>query len=873
MSNSLLLEKNLDRYALYDPLIAQRIKDVSLKGYHFCHTHRGELNLSLQEASGNLLYYHSLNGAAEEASQVFNKMEIKENKVLFIYGVGLGYYYDAIKKWLHQDNSRFLIFIEDDLAVLHRLFETENGARLLNDPQVIIQYFSRTQEKFSDSFQNALYRVIRGFARSFCFLSSLTLYAATREKICQEIRNQLFFGITLQSMQYGELTTYMHLLFYNFYANITQLYRSALTPLTIGKFSQLPILVVGAGPSLSEDIERIRLLQDKVIILASGSAMNVLNRNGIFPHLGAAIDPTTSQFSRLRTNFAFEIPYFYRPRVNHDALMALHGPLLYTNGFGNFKLSKWMEEKLGIATESTFDTGISTTNFSLGLAANLGCNPIFFVGVDLSYTNNDRYPNGVNAHPSEHPAEHEALNARERQILVGKGIDGQPVNTKMDWMLESQLISDLVPLYPQTTFINCTDRGLTIKGIKKISLKEAEESYFNEIIEAEDFVHATIQNACTPWVTTEKIMVVFQEWMATLTRCVDILKKLKEENYRLLQHCQSGHTLPEQRPYSGMQALLETELAEEEGYQYLLQDFNYVIDTIAISKQHQLKCHPELFNTSSLPIQKLEIDYNYYSYFEAIANDQLIILKHVLMNFENEQAVMQSSSISPPFSSKDSFYYTQDGVLKIIDEEMKINIEDTFVDKKIPPSKYLNNASTSAPYTEIFLTTNEQKEGQCLWLYPNGSIFSERYFRKNTLHGPLRFFTQEGTLLSESFFVNGKKEGKSRWNDNKGNRVALHRYRHGQRDGIQEYFYENGNHKSLLPFQDGKLHGKVLLFHYNGQKKRELNFIEGVLNGTECGWNLSGQKIFEAHYKDGQPFGESKSWDANGKVVISNQYP
>ena len=54
-----------------------------------------------------------------------------------MYGLGLGYYYEAAYEWLEKSKSkeRYLIFLEDDLEVIRLFLETELASKILNDKQ------------------------------------------------------------------------------------------------------------------------------------------------------------------------------------------------------------------------------------------------------------------------------------------------------------------------------------------------------------------------------------------------------------------------------------------------------------------------------------------------------------------------------------------------------------------------------------------------------------------------------------------------------------------------------------------------------------------------------------------------------------------
>ena len=57
------------------------------------------------------------------------------------------------------------------------------------------------------------------------------------------------------------------------------------------EFSDIPFILIGAGPSLDESIDFLKEVQDKAIIVASNSPYRKLINNGIKPHLVVTADP------------------------------------------------------------------------------------------------------------------------------------------------------------------------------------------------------------------------------------------------------------------------------------------------------------------------------------------------------------------------------------------------------------------------------------------------------------------------------------------------------------------------------------------------------------------------------------------------------
>src|SRR5690606_14566174 len=95
------------------------------------------------------------------------------------------------------------------------------------------------------------------------------------------------------------------------------------------------------------------------------------------------------------TNQAFEIPYFYQLQFNHEAADWLHGEKLWYLSINATAIEKWFLQKLGLDGCAEIYSSISTTQGCLGMAAFLGFSPIVLLGLDLSYTDHQRYPQDV----------------------------------------------------------------------------------------------------------------------------------------------------------------------------------------------------------------------------------------------------------------------------------------------------------------------------------------------------------------------------------------------------------------------------------------------------------------------------------------------
>jgi len=451
-------QKNILLWSQTDPKIALMLPYTDCSSVSFCKTKSGELNLK-RISDHKTLYFHSNTYASKEAQKWFSSLDLNGVNVLYIYGVGLGYYYEAAKKWLRQSKDHFIVFLEDDKAVLHRLLETNAGTQILKDKQVQLYYFKGIEES-KDLFEMLYW----DFVRMKVLVTALKHYEKNNHRIFFELQRKMDYDIALKNALVDEYLNYGIPFYKNFYPNMLQLAKSYFGNRLFGKFNQVPAIICGAGPSLNKNLPLLKTLTDRAIIFAGGSAINALNDKGVYPHLGAGIDPNAEQYKRISLHQAFETPYIYRNRVYHGAFRMIHGPRLYITGTGGYDVTEWFEEKFDIK-EEFLDEGHNVVNFCLQAANAMGCNPIIFVGVDLAFTGMQAYAGGVVEDASV--AEEDILKVSDfdAKAIMREDIYGKPVYTLWKWIAESHWIGDFAKEHPKAVMINATEGGLGFPGL------------------------------------------------------------------------------------------------------------------------------------------------------------------------------------------------------------------------------------------------------------------------------------------------------------------------------------------------------------------------------------------------------------------------
>lgn len=837
-------ESNIKRWSLFAPKEAAQLSQLKSSRISFCKAENGELNLK-SESGAEVYYLHSEKDPMHEAKKWFSELPLKNVNVIYVFGVGLGYYYEAAWEWLRGDLQRSLIFFEDDLEVIHRLLETDIGTNLLHDHQVTLRYYGESNELNLDAF-------LCNFSLYEYATSALESYEKFRPVIVNKIKSHIAFFSVLNRATTLEYSLHGVSFFTNYFRNMLYLPQSYLGSSLFGKFKGVPAIICGAGPSLEKNVKQLEHLKDKALIFAGGTALNALGVKGILPHFGVGIDPNPDHFTRLVMNQAFETPFLYRNRMLHEAFRMIHGDKLFITGAGGYNISEWFEKNLGISAADV-DEGCNVLNFSLSIAEALGCNPIIFVGVDLAYSQGQSYASGLISHPIHDQKNSFRTKHAFEELLVKKDIYGEPIHTLWKWIAEAIWYSKYASTHLDVTLINATEGGIGFPNVINAPLEVVAQSYLTKTYDFGAIIHGEIQNAQPPpTLTTERIEELMVDLSESLHRCWLHCHAIYSELDSALAESIKGIKLDFEKIWAKKKEI-EAELFVEPAYTYFLRVFND-----AYLRAYGFEAMRIIFDEGLIPQEEIE--------FKKIKLDSL------RFHFLKQTALINSSLIQETISEHDGMNKAAEEWSKISKEaHVKLAQGSTKLFDYITEERYaLDNQSLMINDPEMNLSFNlpfDPNKGKHLEHYPSGTIKLEQFYQDSLLHGPSTFFSEDGKILAKNWFIKGKKQGKFFTYYHSGEPHSIQRFKDGQPDGRQQYFYRDGSPKTILMYKHGQLNGNVLLYFPNGRPERSLEFVNGKRNGIERIWDEKGMIIVEAEYKDDKPLGAARRWHSNGKLA------
>lgn len=442
------------------------------------------------------------------------KGDISSVEVLIVYGIEDGAIYQSLQKWLRAEDSRYLIFIEDNEERFLQMKE-------LKDPKVRLYFYQEDNDAF-----------FKEIAWEFVFLKFSYAVSCEYAREKEEKMNALFFqlhhyheGVNLLASDSRDMGAAV---FENIRQNQKHLARSVLAESLRMRCKGIPAVICGAGGALDQVFSSIQSLGDRALVFAGGSAVTALSQNAIRPHFCAHFDPNPPRERFLQQDVA-EVPHFYQSRFSSSLLDTVHAPLIWVAEGGSYPIERWIKEQYGIDAES-FDGGWTVANLCTALAVHLGCDPIIFVGMDFSTLKPD---------------------SQDSWVEVGDGL-----YTKRDWLMSVEWLSAFAEKHSTIRMLNATRSGLEIPGVERVAFDEVilplEETY-----DLNGLIHTLVQTAERPKVTDE----VLGELENSLKQCgsiCDQLLGLWEKHY------------PQSPLDTGAYALVQSDLEQEVIYHYFL---------------------------------------------------------------------------------------------------------------------------------------------------------------------------------------------------------------------------------------------------------------------------------------------------------------
>ena len=283
-------------------------------------------------------------------------------------------------------------------------------------------------------------------------------YRELWEEDVETIHKMMMKGIT-QLKEFKEvLSVVIDKLIMNELHNIVALKSGILLSRLFGKWSQdVPVIIVGAGPSLKKNINELKRVGDRACILAMDTAYPILVEAGIKPHILASVDAGKpieifGDLSKL------DIPLLVTSNTRPELVSDTPGPKIWCYEAHSFARSiRVMIEK----EHPTVPTDYGVSSLAISFPVEMGTRKIILVGMDMAFSAEGNSHAGVFSN--------EFIKDEE---YVFDGYYGDKVYSRNDWADMKKWIEDITEEITYCTYINATEGGVRIHGTVQRPLRE-----------------------------------------------------------------------------------------------------------------------------------------------------------------------------------------------------------------------------------------------------------------------------------------------------------------------------------------------------------------------------------------------------------------
>lgn len=231
--------------------------------------------------------------------------------------------------------------------------------------------------------------------------------------------------------------------------------------------SDIPAIIVAAGPSLDKNIDYLKYAKGRAFILAVDSSIRMMLKHNILPDSFVTLDPNKERvlFENDKIN---DVPFFYNTCSTHDVLEKNRSiRILYNHSW-------YIHESLNLLgrKNDVISVGGSVACAAFSIARYLGFKNIIVIGQDLAFTDNKKHASIVYDETPVSETERDSYTTIE-------GANGEELLTYINFKAYRNWYENYIVHDPELNMINATEGGALIHGAEHISLKKAIDKYCN----------------------------------------------------------------------------------------------------------------------------------------------------------------------------------------------------------------------------------------------------------------------------------------------------------------------------------------------------------------------------------------------------------
>ena len=470
------LTKNLILLKKKSPELHDKLQDlVPDEKFTISLSKSGSPTISVKGKDKINKYINSKYDPVTEAKQLIDKSFINKNSNYILLGLGLGFHLQALIEKV--DASTKIIIFEKSLSLAHLAFTHNDFSNALNHPGV--SFYININP---NSLEELIYEERTNIAiHGYSIINIKTLidlenpYYTTIKNELEKFHQKFQININTQA-------AFSKIFYKNIFDNAKVIIDTPGIKIFKDKLSKKPAVIVSAGPSLDKNVEIIKSVRKNIIVITVATALIPLLKNGVKPDFVVAVDPSKDTLQSFHIDkIPEDLWLIFDPCIPSTICSLFNERRIMIDS--SIPLAKWLSDHS--ETKGSLDDVYSVAHSAFYLSRYMGCEPIIFVGQDLSFDRyrmhckgtfyNQRHEDNINSDTTLGYIEYKNYKKYSASIISTLDIFDNYINTTK--AMETYRYQFKNKKNQGSKILNATEGGVDIAGAENISLKEALNKY------------------------------------------------------------------------------------------------------------------------------------------------------------------------------------------------------------------------------------------------------------------------------------------------------------------------------------------------------------------------------------------------------------
>lgn len=408
-------------------------------------------------------YLNSRYDTAFAAAVYAGRYQIRTYGTYFVFGFSDGRH---VREFLKKcDDTNHIVICEPSVEIFEECCEQSDISDILEDKRVRF-YIPDVTDSIEDIMKKNLQYSDFTFTE-FCILPG---YDILFHEECEEFQNLIIERLRDEAVKKGTSLSFQRVIPRNTLYNMKHTIRTR----NIGQIREaleecpledIPAVIVCAGPSLDKNIQELKKIQGKALIIVVDAALRAVLRAGIHPDLVCTVDPNPPE--RFFTDLDLRGLTWCCENASKPEIIRKYGERVYYFGYFEKGWNQMISEMLGYGFP-VLPTGGSVSSIAFAMALYFGFRKIVFMGQDLAFTGGKSHTSGIEGALGDNDKY-----IKSRCLMEVEGIDGTMLQTDFQmWYYKQWFEKAIRDGGDRMRVIDATEGGAKIEGTENMKMSE-----------------------------------------------------------------------------------------------------------------------------------------------------------------------------------------------------------------------------------------------------------------------------------------------------------------------------------------------------------------------------------------------------------------